>query len=215
MKTIIIAAIMLVSGSWAEAYTLEGPSWLPGSVPFYLDLGAFNTVAVEKLAEWDKYMSGTTLTTTTNSRTNGSRYYFNDGRSSIVWSSSTGERMPNWILGATSLNWYTAGNGNGVLLESDIIINSDFTWSSYDGPSGNGWDIGRVLLHEIGHAIGLGHTSEYSIMRPSYSFQRWQLTADDIAGAQYLYHDTKSVPDWGDSGLLLLIGLSCLALRKI
>ena len=42
-----------------------------------------------------------------------------------------------------------------------------------------------VVLHEIGHALGLGHVSENSIMTPTV--RKIGLQADDIAGIQEIY----------------------------
>jgi hypothetical protein len=60
------------------------------------------------------------------------------------------------------------------------------TWSI--GGAGNTFDQETVALHEIGHLIGLDHsTVSGSVMFPTYGGQRRTLTADDLAGAQTLY----------------------------
>lgn len=67
----------------------------------------------------------------------------------------------------------------------DIHFDSSDTWSI--GGNG-GFDIFFVALHEIGHALGLGHeTEKLAIMNATYNPSLGELQPDDIAGIQYLY----------------------------
>ena len=78
--------------------------------------------------------------------------------------------------------------------EADIALNTDFNWET-DGI--NDYDIETVFLHENGHALGLGHSIDFSaIMFPSYQKVNRDLQQDDIAGVSFLYPATNNTePD--------------------
>jgi len=74
--------------------------------------------------------------------------------------------------------------------EADIALNTDFNWET-DGI--NDYDIETVFLHENGHALGLGHSIDFSaIMFPSYQKVNRDLQQDDIAGVSFLYPATNN-----------------------
>jgi predicted Zn-dependent protease len=63
-----------------------------------------------------------------------------------------------------------------------------------DNPStGKQIDLGRVLLHEGGHTIGIGHLSSGNVMQPSYS-RLVELELGDIKAAEFLY-GKNTAPD--------------------
>ena len=53
----------------------------------------------------------------------------------------------------------------------------------------SGTDLFQTAVHEIGHALGLGHSKSHNaVMYPYYQFLfPWKLGKDDIAGIQFLY----------------------------
>jgi hypothetical protein len=96
---------------------------------------------------------------------------------------------------ATTLNLSEGGSlGFDHIVESDIVFNTEFDWSIYNGPRRSRVDFGRVALHELGHTLGLGHElTEAAIMAPKLG-DLDGLAADDIAGANRLYGAPTTCP---------------------
>jgi hypothetical protein len=83
---------------------------------------------------------------------------------------------------------------NGGSLAGDILLNTNSSFHVAPGgegdPVGAEYDFEGLIMHEIGHAIGLQHSDVASIMSvdplSTQSINR-ELDADDIAGVQFLY----------------------------
>ncbi|MDP3768751.1 MAG: flexitail domain-containing putative surface protein [Dehalococcoidia bacterium] len=95
------------------------------------------------------------------------------------------------VLGVT---WYGVSTR-----EFDMVVdNGDFTW--YAGPlpvPSLAYDLPTVQLHELGHAAGLGHSTDSSaVMAPSLSRGQAKRTPrqDDIDGISSLYPAALPAP---------------------
>ena len=69
---------------------------------------------------------------------------------------------------------------DGTMEEADIELNSDLDWS-------DAVVFENVLLHELGHAIGMVHEDDAPAVMASAALGTTDLTADDIAGIAALY----------------------------
>jgi len=88
-----------------------------------------------------------------------------------------------WLLLAQNNVLGVAWSGTSID-EVDIALNTNFSWAT----DGNDYDIETVLLHENGHASGLGHSNDpQAVMYPSYHGILRVLQSDDIAGISSLY----------------------------
>ena len=115
-----------------------------------------------------------------------SSQYLNDDIFSVAF-------PPDWIdvetsvLALTSFSFF-----NGTLLHADIIFNI-LTFTLDTSPNNSEIDFETVLIHEMGHFLGLKHVASdidsLSVMQPSLRFgqRRRNLSAGDIQRIQELY----------------------------
>jgi len=180
----------------AHAYAFEGgnPRWSSGTVTFVLSLGgtrtlsdgstSFDAAAVPALGTWNQYMQSLQLNIVTN---DSAPVGDNDGVNSVAFASSFfGDSFGSNTLGITG--YYYSG---GRFSEANTLLNNRWTWDSYRGGLRSAMDIRRVLIHEIGHALGLDHPDEHgqhvaSVMNSVVSNIDTAVT-DDINGIQALY----------------------------
>jgi hypothetical protein len=105
--------------------------------------------------------------------------------------------------------------GPGGSIGGDMHFDNSNAWS--DGGGGGTIDFFTVALHELGHALGLGHSTVVgSVMEAFYGGPRRTLHADDIAGIQSIYGLNNTVPPVPEPATMTLlgIGLAGLAYRR-
>ena len=96
--------------------------------------------------------------------------------------SVNGDPTPFDPSGTILAHTYYPDPPNPEPIAGDMHFNPAENWSV-----GGGTDIYTVALHELGHALGLGHTTNPAdVMYPYYRFGA-ELSPNDIAGVQSLY----------------------------
>jgi hypothetical protein len=97
-----------------------------------------------------------------------------------------------------------------VVTQADVVLNAQLCWDAYAGPLqlckgtlGYAIDLHRVVLHELGHVLGLEHPDEagqtVAALMNRYISDLDTLTPDDRTGAAFLYPQPSiaaaAVPD--------------------
>lgn len=114
----------------------------------------------------------------------------------VDWASSACE--DSWgDLGIIAVTIYWAAPG-GRMMDADILFDATIKWGIYQGP----WrahlaEFGRVVLHELGHALGLDHPDDHGQRRRAImnsASEEDRLMADDVAGIRAIYGMEQTVP---------------------
>jgi Matrixin len=188
--------------STSHGYVLEGQSWPPGTVlVVQLNLGSAGRTLQDGNTSWDDAVvpvagmwNEKLLRIQVVSPVGpGSPAGKGDHVNSVAFSNSVfGMSFGGSTLAVTYLSYL-----GSTFIESDTLFNTAAKFDSYRGPlqfpphSTAIADIRRVFLHELGHTLGLGHPDTggqhvTAVMNSVVSDQE-VLSADDIAGGQYLY----------------------------
>lgn len=112
---------------------------------------------------------------------------FADGINSVRFSSG----LAAGTLGvACSIRGGAPVDGTWRVGEFDLLLDAGTNWSTSDVTPWNAYDLKSTVLHELGHALGLGHSNvPGSTMLPylGRGSQQRTVTLDDIRGVQALY----------------------------
>lgn len=117
----------------------------------------------------------------------------------------------------------------GAMIDADTLVDSSRPWSTYSGPlqrndigTVTAYDFHRVVLHEFGHVLGLGHPDTAGQTAQALMNSRVSdidgLQTDDITGVNSIYPAVTPItdaylenPQPGDtvSGINLISGWAC------
>jgi len=118
-------------------------------------------------------------------------------------------------FGANTLAVTAGWSSETTLIKADIIFNSNKTWAIYDGPIRfSPEDFRRVTMHELGHAMGLAHTTTSSALMFTSASNTFLPTLDDVNSLEAIYGGESSNGGGSISYLLLSI-LSIRSLRFV
>jgi hypothetical protein len=194
-----------VSAGPARAWTpIDGsrPVWAPPA-PYQLNsagsadlpIATLEPIVQRAFEDWTRVSCGTSLTVAygglTSARADVATY---DGISVVSWVES-GWRHGSGAIGVTAPKW------SGTIGEADMELNGqNYTWIEGSG-SGSRVNAYSIVLHEAGHYLGLGHTTDASAtMYYAYSGGIMTLHGDDATGICSLYPGGSTPTDCTTTG---------------
>jgi len=135
----------LPKGTWS--YYLN-----TASVPLVIGASKLTTLTNYAFAEWTKNTTVSKNITFTQAGTTTKNQKAFDGKNIIAWGKTAGTAL------AVTYTWYYPSNG--MVAETDTIMNKKFswTWTPYkQGVCVNAgtYDAQNILTHELGHWVGL------------------------------------------------------------
>ncbi len=194
---VLAGALMLLLGGWTTRVALLSTP----KAMYYDDLPAASEYASDYalVARWDK--SEVTYSFTNCPTTIDCGAAQQAVRGAVEqWDSACGLSLTEVAVdGDIRISWVPIDGPGNVLgrayypkpelgdLAGDLHLDDAEHWVIGQGSSPLDVDLTTVALHELGHALGLGHTTDpNAVMFAEYSGKR-TLTPDDIAGIQALY----------------------------
>jgi len=192
-----------LGGSYSLAYVASGPVWnlddtndpnsiSSGKVVWKQSVQGSKTNAncfVDLQSSFDKWSSipNCRIGFSNAGTTSNTHHSASDGVSFVVWDQNPDGDFSSATLAITYTS-YTLGTVMNFN-DCDIVFNDrDFSWA----PGGRG-NTKSVSLHEIGHFIGLAHTSNNACVMYPIDNGYLQLSPDEVLAAQKLYPGTGSV----------------------
>ena len=211
-----VLSVVILSGASYSVYTFTftGHRWANGSViSLKINLGpgsrklidgrkSWDQVAVDSVNEWNRTVLKAVPVKFVAVRKAPGTKLQSDGRNSIFFANTVFGRAFNPGVGGVTLTSFTVPAM--VAIESDIVMNAKARFNSYRGPqlpeilsvgsfpaNRGPFDFRRILLHEIGHLLGLNHPDQArqrkTAIMNSVASATDRLQIDDINGVYQRY----------------------------
>jgi hypothetical protein len=180
----------LMGGQWDDSRTItysvapDGVSWDQGTNNINTSLNGeyggagWQTLIAQALQTW------AAVTNLNFTQVGDGNYAFNTTGASQGDPRFGDIRLGGYNLGTTSTIAQTYGPPpNGQTAAGDVELNTGFNFTP-----GSHYDLETVLLHELGHSLGLGESPQpSSVMYTYYEGVRQSLSSYDIEGIQSIY----------------------------
>jgi hypothetical protein len=197
-KTLVgpVVAAALLTSTAASAFVLLNPARTWSSAPNYIvdnrglssvtdgNGGVSRTVtAIQSASAWNGAGSGTLVTASSGSVAG---FSLGDGVPMLNFRDPIGA-CTGGCLAATFTGFFSGS----TITDADIVTNTAHAWASLGESCSNEFYVEGVMVHEIGHALGLGHTNvNGATMFPSVAACNngpASTESDDEAGINRLY----------------------------
>ncbi len=191
----------------APAYSADLTQWHWPQRTFHISTGDLSSTSVgapdweaafaNAVSRWNSADVPFTLTSDTSTQLESCD--FNDPNTTYFSADACGEDWPQNVVGL-SVTWSQTHSGEAI--QTSVLFNANESWGVYDGPPTATVEFTRVAVHELGHSMGLGHTTTTgAIMEPVGSATIIPQN-DDLAGMHVIYNtdDVVVLPDFNGSG---------------
>ncbi len=200
----VLAVVLGFVTPHALAYNLNNSQWFEGPVNLIFALGpagrtlsdgntSWDAVAQRAASDWNGNLGLLQFATTVDDAASAAQ---GDQKNTVAFSDTIyGDVFGDETIAVTLLSYDST---TGYIDESDVLVNRQFGFDSYDGPlrdpgTTTNIDLHRVLLHEFGHVLGLLHPDSIgqnvSAVMNSVISNTDQLTSDDTSGTTAIYGD--------------------------